>query len=344
MTFTDEHGRFALTHVPAGPCTVTVQGLDLEHRRIEVHVAPGEQPAPVEITLYPFRPQVVFQFTDTRGRPVAGQALFQTYTNGFGGLQTDGEGVWRDQWMDSGAKRCLFGWPTIGWAELTVVVEEGIPETPVRVILAPGANVSGTVRERGSGDPVGGVAVYPHRAGPAGEHEQLSPWTMLFIGFHSRLVSGYPVTQVSRDGDGTYRLSNLPPGEYRIAGRRLSIGGPQEIENFDLEVDDLPEKRWVLGRVTTPGGEPLCRVEVTVIMDHEGPDAHMGPMHGIPRRVLTDEIGRFRLGPCAAREYWLTAEIPGHRSATTMVDVTTGSVDAGDFLLAESEYTLAAER
>ncbi len=171
-----------------------------------------------------------------------------------------------------------------------------------------------------------------------------SPHVEAVHGLHNRLVTGYPVAQVSRDGDGTYRLSNLPPGEYRIATRRLSIAGTETIENFDIEVDDLPEKRWVIGRVLAPGGEPLGLAEVTVIMDFGGPSSPMfGPQHGVPRRVLTDGAGRFRLWPSAPREYWLTAETPGRRSQTRMVDLTVDSADAGDFLLRDSAFTLAAD-
>ena len=93
--------------------------------------------------------------------------------------------------------------------------------------------------------------------------------------------------------------------------------------------------------VARPG---VPRDEVTVVMDFEGPSAPMfGPMHGVPRRVLTDGAGRFRLGLFAPREYWLTAETPGRRSQTTMVDLTADSVDAGDFLLWDSD-ALAAEQ
>ncbi len=348
-SFTHRDGRFTLTHVPAGRCAIQVQGLNHEIRNVAVEVEPGDRPARVEITLYPFQPQVVFRFTDADGRLLAGRTLFRTHSHGdghgIGGLKTDEDGSWRDHWMDSGTKRYLFGWPTIGWAEQTVVVEPGVPETHCHVRLARGATVTGTVRERGTGDPVGGVMLRPHRLGADGEYDQTGPWNWLFFGFHTRLVSGYPVTQVSRDGDGIYRLSNLPPGEYRVATRRLSIAGTETVENFDIEVDDLPVKRWVLGRALVSGGEPLGRAGVTVIMDFEGPSAPMyGPLHGVPRRVLTDGAGRFRLGPFAPREYWLTAETPGRRSQTRMVDLTADSVDAGDFLLRDSAFTLAADQ
>jgi hypothetical protein len=79
-------------------------------------------------------------------------------------------------------------------------------------------------------------------------------------------------------------------------------------------------------------------------MDYEGPSAPMfGPLHGVPRRVLTDGAGRFRLGPFAPRQYWLTAETPGRRSETRMVDLTADSADAGDFLLFQSDRVLAAD-
>lgn len=53
--------------------------------------------------------------------------------------------------------------------------------------------------------------------------------------------------------------------------------------------------------------------------------------------------GRFRLGPFYPREDWLTAQIAGQSSGVTRVDLTADSIDAGDFVLAESEYTSVAE-
>jgi hypothetical protein len=213
------------------------------------------------------------------------------------------------------------------------------------VKLVPGATVTGTVRGQESGDPVGGVALRPVKLGPDGEYDHTNPWNWLFMAVHSRLVHGYPITQVSRDGDGTYRLSNIPPGEYRVATRRLSATGAEKFEDFDLEVPDLPEARWVRARALAGDGEPLARAEIIVIMDYDEPGAPpLGPMRGVPRRALTDGNGRFRLGPFAPREYWLTAEMPGRRSRTTMVDLRADSVDAGDFLLWDSDQTIAADR
>ncbi len=347
-SFTDGDGQFTLTHVPAGRCTVQVVGLNHEIRRVAVDVEAGDRPAHVEITLYAFRPQVVFHFTDADGRPLAGRSLRRAYNDGsvqgIGGLKTDNDGSWRDHWMVSGTRHYLVGRPTVGWGEQTVVVEPGVPETHCHVRLARGATVTGTVRERASGDPIGGVVLRPHRLDADGEYDQTSQWNWLFHCIHCRLVSGYPITQVSRDGDGTYRLSNLPPGEYRIATRRLSITGTEAIEHFDIEVDDLLEKRWVRGRALVGEGEPLGRAELTVIRDGQRPSAPpLGPMDGVPRRVLTDDAGRFRLGPFTPGEYWLTAEIPGRRSLTGKVDLTEGSLDAGDFLLRDSAFTLAAD-
>lgn len=53
--------------------------------------------------------------------------------------------------------------------------------------------------------------------------------------------------------------------------------------------------------------------------------------------------GRFRPGPFYPREDWLTAQIAGQSSGVTRVDLTADSIDAGDFVLAESEYTSVAE-
>ena len=347
-SFTDGDGRFTLTHVPAGRCTVMVQGSNHVFRRVAVDVEAGDRSTQAEITFYPFRPEVVFHFTDDDGRPIAGRILLRAHSDGgghgIGGLQTDNDSAWREGWTVSGTRHYLVGWPTVGWGEQTVVVEPGVPETHCHVRLARGATVTGIVRERVSGDPVGGVVLRPTRLDDDGEYDQEAMWNWLFWCLHCRLVSGYPVTQVSRDGDGAYRLSNLPAGDYRIATKRLSVAGTETIENFDIEVDDLPEKRWVTGRALVADGLPLGRAELTVIWDGQGPSAPFyGPLDGVPRRVLTDEAGRFRLGPLTPHKCWLTAEIPGRRSLTVKVDLTEGSLDAGDFLLRDSDFTLAAD-
>lgn len=345
---TDKDGRFTLTHVPAGPCVIMIGGPDRAIGRVTAEPGSREQPGRAEITLYPFRPVVVFSFTDERGVPVARRTIFMTratsWSGELGGLETDGEGRWRHEVMYTGAERYLFRVPGLGWAEQAVVTEAGVPETHCHVRLVPGVTVTGTVREQGSGDPVGGVALYPYRQEPDGEPGPFNVWNMLYMGRHNRLVSGYPVAQVSRDGDGTFRLS-LPPGEYVVASRHLSITGTEAIEDFDVEVPAAAEKRWITGRALAAGGAPLGGIELTVIVDVMGPSADMfGPQGGVPRRVVTDEHGLFRLGPFDRREYWLTAAFRGQRNPTTMVDVTADTVDAGDFLLSATGSTRSADR
>ncbi len=346
-TFTDQAGRFELTHVPSGRCGIYVQG-----RSVTVDVDPGEQPSWVQITVYSFRPEVIFHFKDAEGRPLKHQTMRRISgrpPNHFGGVETDDEGRWKEVWMDSKTDHYLFGSPTLGYAEQTVVVAEGVRETHCEVTLALGATVCGTVREQGNRQPMGGVALMPIRVAAGVDYDQMSPWNGLYAGHHNRLVSGYPVTQVTRDGDGTYCLKNLPPGEYRLlaigtdAEARVSIKGP-EVITLDLDVPAMPEKRWVSGRVLGPGGEPVAKAEVMFITDFGGPsDWHFyGPLNGVPRRVLTDDEGRFRLGPLPPREWWFTAESPGHKGEMTKLDLSKDSVEGVEFQIRDAEGPVEA--
>ena len=68
-----------------------------------------------------------------------------------------------------------------------------------------------------------------------------------------------------------------------------------------------------------------------------------GPLDGVPHRVLTDDEGRFRLSPLAPREWWLTAETPGHKSEMMMLDVTENSAEGIDFQLRDAEGPVEAD-
>ncbi len=184
----------------------------------------------------------------------------------------------------------------------------------------------------------------PTRVGADGTYDQLSLWNGLFGGLHTRLVGGYPITQVSRDGDGTFCLRNLPPGTYRLGitgvglGAQFTLEDAEDVSGVEIVIVTPLAQRWVVGRVLGPDNSPVANTEVTFIMDHGGPlSGPYGPLDGVPRRAVTDDLGLFRVGPLDPREHWLRALIPGHWSKSTRADVTAESVDVGDLQLVPIE-------
>ena len=335
---TDHAGRFEITHVPVGRRVLAVHGHNDEIGRTTVEVVAGGEPTRVEITLYSFRPQVTFRFTTPDGAVIANEGVTQVngrYANGkvtshgFGGLKTDDNGEWRDHWMYSGSCHYAFLSKAFGYAEQTVVIGEGVAEVHHEITLAPGGSICGIVRDQLTGAPLGGVVLGPTRVEVDGSYDRQSLWNA-FSGFRRRSVTD-PVSQISRDGDGTFCLRNLPPGTYRIYGRgvraeEITLDDAEDVSGIEIVVETPLAQRWIVGRVVGPDNAPVVNTEVTFVM-----------YPGVPRRAVTDDLGFFRVGPLHARDYLINARTPGHSSKSKPVDVTTESLDAGDLQLVPVE-------
>ena len=351
--FTNGKGEFKLTRIEPGNCSIQVQGKNGEIRNVKAEARLENRASPVKVTLYPFRPSVVFHFIDVHGKPVANRTLLYSSIKGTGrekgGLRTDDHGEWKRTLMDSGRLHYVFGWPSLGYSEQMVNVEEGVRETHSVVELEESTTVKGTVREAGTLNPLGGTVLTPIRVGPDGQYDERHPWNGLFIALHSRFVNGYPITGVSKDGDGTYSLPNLPPGKYGIIAvngtRRaevdISVVDGNEMFGIDVVLPAESKPRSISGRVLTPNGSPLENIEVEFVVDTDAPSSPMyGPLGGVPRTVVTDDDGRFRLSPVDSHygDYWLTAKTPGfHASETKKVNVSKQSVAGLEFVVRATE-------
>lgn len=343
---TDHAGHFELTHLPIGRCHMQVQGRNHEIGRATVEVAHGGDPAWVEITLYPFRPQVTFRFTTPDGAVIANEVFARVNrryargkmaSQGLGGFKTDENGEWRNQWMYSGSCHYAFFSKTFGYAEQTVVIGEGVAEVHHGLTLDPGGSICGIVRDQLTGAPLGGVVLRPVRVEVNSTYDEQSLWNS-FGGFLRRSVMD-PVSQISRDGDGTFCLRHLPPGSYRISisgvglGEQFTLEEAEDVSGVEIMVETALAQRWIIGRVLGPNNAPVVNTEVTFVIHHGGPPGPFGRSYGVPRRAVTDDLGMFRVGPLHARDYFLSAKMPGHRSEMTPIDVTAGSIDAGDIHL-----------
>ena len=333
---TDHAGRFEFTYVPVGPFPLYVQGRNNEVRITSVDVAPGGDPTRVEITLYPFRPQVTYRFRTPDGEVLANESvrfvargLAKTRRSAAGVVKTDDHGRWREQWMDSGSRQYMFLSTNIGYAEQIVIVAEGVPEVHHEITLAPGGSICGIVRDQLTGAPHGGANLSLIHIGADG------------MGDPDRLWNRFRLRQASRDGDGTFCFRNLPPGSYGLylggAGfvKELTLEDAEDFSDVEIMVATALAQRWIVGRVIGPDNSPLVNTEVRFVMGR--PSAIPSRRGGVSRRSVTDDLGLFRVGPLDPREYWLRAVIPGHWSKSTRADVTAESVDVGDLQLVPIE-------
>lgn len=345
---TDHAGRFELTHVPAGPCALWVEGRNLEHRRLTVDVRPGGDPTLAEITLYPFRPQVIFHFVTPEGAAITKATIRLAWRvlvpsmggargGGGGGLTIDDQGQWRDSWMDSGAREYAFYSAVYGYAERTVVVDEGVREVHHDITMMPGGSICGTTRDALTGAPVGGIVVRPFEVWPDGTGDGDSMWNAVASGG----IHGSPISEVSRDGDGSFCLANLPPGTYRLAlsgaelVKEVTLNDAQEISGLEIIVPTALAQRWIGGRLVGPDNAPVGNMEATFILTSGRPGPGFGG--GARRRARTDDTGAFRVGPVSPHDWRLRVLTPGRHSKTIPVDLTDESVDVGDVVLTPVE-------
>lgn len=127
-----------------------------------------------------------------------------------------------------------------------VVLVPAEPQSGVRVVLARGARVAGTVRAE-DGTPLPGADIEI-----AGDRS----W--------SRFFSGSATT----DGDGRYLLDGVPPGKTSIEVTHRSH--PRTVRDAELGEGettlDITMERGaiVTGRVVGPGGEPVLEARVTM--------------------------------------------------------------------------------
>lgn len=322
---TDAAGQFVVPYLPAGTHRIQVQGKRGELRNRWATV-PHDRPTDLgDITLYPFSPNLILHFQAVDGRPLPGVdfKLLREGDDGYGawGNQTDDKGRYMDNLLDAMKVRYFFVVPGHGyWPYTTVDVKEGVREFHQIVRLKTGGRIRGTVREEGSHRPAGGVAVIPRQ--PGGDRGYRAHWNDLFSDRYGVHLGDGAIAQVSRDGDGTFLLRDLPPGEYEVRAdgqkKPCSLNDQQEIDGFDLVVPRKPSSRSISGRIFLPGGKtPLADTEATLTVSCVEPESDRlttwSRCPRVPRRVMTDGEGRFCIYPLKPDNYWITAEAPGHR-------------------------------
>ena len=164
----------------------------------------------------------------------------------------------------------------------------------------------------------------------------------------------YPFTAISRDGDGTYRLTNLPPGDYELGlGSRtdetpwVTYEKPRLVHLDENGLIEGLELRWpVQGNAQTMGGRilsadgstPVKGTQVEMLMAYAPRGRRRFDPYGDPRRpavprtVITDDQGQYRMYPVEPEWYLITASTPdGRKSEPKRVVVGENFVSEVDF-------------
>ncbi|MCR9245224.1 MAG: carboxypeptidase-like regulatory domain-containing protein [bacterium] len=169
--------------------------------------------------------------------------------------------------------------------------------------LVKGVVARGVIRDRETGDPVAGAAVWPAHFGPSRQPE-LS------------ITAPLPLWSTRTDRDGRFVLRNLPP----ILPLNLKAGGgAYELtwvgaEGHDDIVGELARAGRIRGVVRQPNGEPAKYTVVLATGDGYG-------------RAVTDGDGRFEVGGLPPGTYKLFAESPDFTVIARLgLDVAAGEV------------------
>jgi hypothetical protein len=207
---------------------------------------------------------------------------------------TDGSGKMDPQVPSKAAVyefSCLV--PGLGYCYLEPLNRGGNPDgKPVQIRLKPGGRIIGKVVEQGTLRPVGGVILQPEQMGPGGKAAGFgnvwnAPFALLWqrttlappnasgvvVGLE-RLGPAEVTWAVSQDGDGSFLLQNLPPGEYDLIPfggigswkfrERVRVEEGKTTKVREIRVPSLPTGRSALGPVLQPDGKtPAGQTEIT---------------------------------------------------------------------------------
>lgn len=323
-TVTDENGTFEFEHVTPGKRQVIAmmntggelegdasrdmaslldsmkfQALDLRDGE-EVHITLGAPPA---------NPVVVSGIVTLGGKPVPGLIVQFLATSGAEGSDllnfgtTDEEGRYEISLNEPGtyylsiAKMGSMG-ASQSNEQLHTIPEKDEVELDLEL---PAGRIAGTVRD-GDGTPLGGVRVNVTREGP----------------IQSGTLFGGNYTEMTTEADGTYEVSWLDPGRYRV-----SVGGSPFGGLFGTGEDTLA--RAHRGGVDVEAGETVSgidfklgsslRIQGTVV-DSEGRPVEgagifvrdaMGVLAERVSLVPSDASGAFEYGGLSAGVYTVSA-------------------------------------
>lgn len=177
---------------------------------------------------FPRGTDVKIHFTDEQDRPIAGCFFEFTYENNNSGItfsfgtDSSGDCIIPNVNTDLPGRYLLSVRPERDYQPLTQVIPD--PNQPVKVVLHPGAILTGRLLDSRTGKPI------PDQQISARSRPESGPL-------------GYLKSETPTDKDGAFRFSNLVPGTtYQLAAFYPPAGPPAEItagrtQSIDLFVD-----------------------------------------------------------------------------------------------------------
>lgn len=311
-----------------------------------------------------------FRVLGSDGRPVANQRAagmwYSTDKTGGAGMKLDNWGIGRTSFGPIRPGNYEWAWlvPGTGYSPLqSVTLPAGERKAAQSVRLKSGGQVRGVVREEGTGRPVGGVLVLPYQVVPlagalrswwnrmvsALESYSFLPGAKIHV--NALYLEGVTLA-ISRDGDGSFHLQNLPAGEYELILSRIEdawrVKQDCRVEEAttnslpDLQVPPIPEARTFGVRVRlaeSPGPVIDTELKITAAQVVEPPATSIEPpaiQFKLTRTARTDGQGRAKLYPLAPRSYEITvaASLAGSRSSETrIVSLAERSIEDLEFVL-----------
>jgi protocatechuate 3,4-dioxygenase beta subunit len=327
---TDNQGRFELRGVLPGKARLVAKE-NRNVRRVEIMVR-EDRATEGAIVLPDYVPLVRLKVLTPGGTPAAGlpvrgyKRVEAADRTGYGLFRKSpgADGVVSDQVPGGGYVAYLAMIPGVGCSEPGRVEVGGLEREVEHVVqLKPAGTISGTVKEQGTGRPVGGVMVTPYQV-RATENEAYWAWNAIYDAGYGSAPSLFPST-ASREGDGTFTLDPIPAGTYDLhvwdlfrheQKVRVEIGEAQHLTGLEIIVPRHDDAMTLSGVILDPNGRPAANREVelrvwaTSRWEPDTPEFFEG--EGKIRRFGTNAQGRFTLDPMPPGK-WLIS--PGGRSA-----------------------------
>ena len=244
--------------------------------------------APIELVLPRDGGSVRGRVVDPNGHPIADAQLRIGWPGGWvvpgttieepavtptpASLATDASGAFLCEGIEPGSVR-VFAWAAGRAPVLERVLVEPGRTSEVTFTLPAGAVVTGVVRDSG-GKPVANASIH-----------QVAGNDAMAVGFHE-----FGRSRTQSDGEGRYRLEDLPGGTVVLTASRDDANvtatidlRPDAVSTWDPTLRVVPQ---LAGRITGPNNEPLAGLRIGAVKS------------GVPmasRVEVTDAEGRFTL-------------------------------------------------
>ncbi|HET6456399.1 MAG TPA: hypothetical protein VFI02_18495, partial [Armatimonadota bacterium] len=174
MWASDKAGKFVI-HLPPG--TYKLWTLGAKSKAVTLVVPKGKSSVSVKVIAKKIGDRLPLKFVSPDGKPVANARMgagLRAGNGAWGGgpSHTDASGIMTEVLEYDAPVSFFFAAPGIGYARLDIEDDQTLfSETPIVVQLQSGPYVSGRVKAKSTGMPLGGVKIYPDRVYRKGD-----PW------------------------------------------------------------------------------------------------------------------------------------------------------------------------